>query len=193
MGFFFGFTKGRFRFGGTFCNILGLFHTLFELLSQTGKLVVVRIFLLDLLNQFIVLLLQLLNRNVALLKLLFNDLELLRVGEGVLALDNFLEIGSESGALIHVHLYLDFRLMSASVFDVSFEKFNFIVSLLQFEVLIPYLALQINDKVVRARLVTQCTSRSLALQLLLLLQEIINHFILAGQLVLGHLETRFKL
>ena len=131
-----------------------------------------------------------LDRNVTLLKLLFNNFELLGIREGVLALDHFLEIRPESGALIHVHFDLDFCFVRASVLDVSFEKLNFIVSLLQFKVLISHPSLQINDKVVRARLVSQCSTWSLALLLLLLLKEIVNHLVLACKLVLGHLKPR---
>lgn len=141
---------------------------------------VVRVLLLDLLNQLVVLLLELLNRDVALLELLLNNFKFLGVCEGVLALYDLFQICAQPRALVHVHLDLDFGFVSAGVFYVSFEKLYLVVSLLQLEMLVPHLALQVRNQVVRAGLLSQGRARSFTLLLLLLLEQLVNHLVFAS-------------
>ena len=55
--------------------------------------------------------LHLANDDIALLKFLLDDLELLWVGEGILAFDDLFELVTEAGTFIDIHLVLHLELL----------------------------------------------------------------------------------
>ena len=69
----------------------------------------------------------LIDDHVLLLELVLNYLKFLRVSERVLALDHFLKLVAETGALVHVHLHLHLDLRDLGTLDVPFETFDLIL------------------------------------------------------------------
>ena len=111
-GNFFFFISGLFfEFLAFFFRGNCLFHASFHLLHELCELAVFFIFLAHFLGNIGILGLHLANDDIALLKFLLDDLELLWVGEGILAFDDLFELVTEAGTFIDIHLVLHLELL----------------------------------------------------------------------------------
>jgi len=94
-------------------------------------------------KNFIILIPQTGDHHLLLLETLFNYADLLRISEGILAADDFLELCAESGALIDVKFHFDFDLSNLGRFDVSLKSFDLIGFVRDFGLQLANLSLQI--------------------------------------------------
>lgn len=92
---------------------LGLLHATLHVLHQLGQLSILLIFLLEDNRDLSVFLLHLIDYSISLLEFLFNNLELLRISEGIFRADNLFKLVSQPGALFHVNLDFDLDLLQS--------------------------------------------------------------------------------
>ena len=107
---------------------LSLLELALHVLHELSQLTVLFIAFLQGTCKLRVFLLHLTDDGIALLKLLLNDLKFLRVSESILRSDNFLELVSESSALFHVELDLNFDLLLSCAPDITLECLSFVGS-----------------------------------------------------------------
>ena len=101
------------------------------------------------------------NYSISLLEFLFDYLELLRVSEGILRADDFLELVAQTGTFLHIELDLNLNFLLASAAYITLQCFDFVQSALILALGLLDLSLQINDQV---SVSFECASEAVTLE-----------------------------
>lgn len=124
----------------------GFIHAVLHVLHQHRQLTIFIILENHGVFKILVVFLLLLDERVPLFELLLNYFELLGICKGIFALDDFLQLRTESTAFIHVEFDFDFSLVGAGVFNVPLQQLDLILHLDQLSLLVSNLPFQICDQ-----------------------------------------------
>jgi len=135
--FFTFFTSTSSTFASLFCFRVAPLH----FLNQRSQLSVFVVLNLESLSKIVRFLTHARNNLITLQEFLLNNFEFLGISKSVFRLYHFFKLLTKANALIHVQFYFDLSFVSARIFDVTFEQFDFVFALTELALQLAYLSL----------------------------------------------------